>query len=72
VTKFVLGRVMKPEDPKKKPYFPPALKEITREQAIKLVMERKNCSEEEAARFVDSLKEEMQNDDTDQERKRSA
>jgi hypothetical protein len=63
---------MKPEDPKKKPYFPPALKEITREQAIKLVMERKNCSEEEAARFVDSLKEEMQNDDTDQERKRSA
>ncbi len=63
---------MKAEDPKKKPYFPPALREITREQAIKIVMERKNCSEEEAAEFVDSLKEQMQNGGTDQERKRSA
>ena len=40
---------------KKKFYSPPALTKLTTEQAKKLVMERKHCSEEEAANFLNSL-----------------
>jgi len=40
---------------KKKPYSQPTLIELTREQAIKLLIERKKWSEEEAAEFLDSF-----------------
>ena len=60
------------KDHKKKPYSPPALTELTQEQAIKLVAKRKNCSEEEAAEFLESLRKQPPNDATDQKRKRSA
>jgi hypothetical protein len=41
---------------KKKPYPQPALIELTREQALKLLTERKKWSEEEAAEFLDSFR----------------
>jgi len=41
-------------DRKKKSYSPPALTELTREHAIKLVAQFKNCREEEAAEFLKS------------------
>jgi hypothetical protein len=47
---------MKSDDKKKKPYAQPALTELSRSQAIKVVAQRNNWSEEEAAKFVDSLK----------------
>jgi len=40
----------------KKPYSPPTLKELTPEQAKKLVANRKNCSEEDATDLLNSLK----------------
>lgn len=40
---------------KKKSYSLPALTELTREQAIKLVAQFKNCSENEAAEFLRTL-----------------
>lgn len=67
---------------KKKPYSPPALRNLTPEQAKKLVADRKNCSEEEAAEFLESLqrqkpqndqkRNEPLNDSREQEKKRSA
>jgi hypothetical protein len=68
---------------KKKPFSPPALIELTREQAIKLLTERKKWSEEEAAEFLDSFRaprrqtekkqdRQQPNNATDQKRKRSA
>jgi hypothetical protein len=45
---------MESED-KKKPYTQAALTKLDRKQAIKLVMERKKWSEEEATKFIDSL-----------------
>ena len=56
----------------KKLYKPPILKELTREQANKLVADRKHCNEEEAAVFLKSLRKRPQNDATDQQRKRPA
>jgi hypothetical protein len=56
----------------KKPYSPPALTELTREQAIKLIAERRNCSEEEAAEFLNSLHKQPPSNRTDKERKRYA
>ena len=56
----------------KKPYRSPELTELTREQAIKLIAERRNCSEEEAAEFLKSLHKQPQTNRTDQERKRPA
>ena len=63
---------MDSKDKGKKPYSSPTLTELTREQAIKLVADRKNCSEEEAAKVVDSLRKQKQSDARDQERHRSA
>jgi hypothetical protein len=60
------------KDKGKKPYSSPTLTEVTREQAIKLVADRKNWSEEEAAKVVDSLRKQKQSDARDQERRRSA
>jgi hypothetical protein len=44
---------MESRDQKKKPYFPPTLTRLTREQTKKLVVDRKNCSEEEAADLLE-------------------
>jgi len=41
---------------KKEPYSPPALRNLTPEQAKKIIADRKNCSEEEAAEFFESLR----------------
>jgi len=62
---------------KKKPYSPPAVTKLTPEQAKQLVADRKNCSEEEAAAFLESLRQQLQNeqplnDTKDQEWKHSA
>ncbi len=40
----------------KRPYSSPALRNLTPEQAKKIIAERKNCSEEEAAQFLESLR----------------
>ena len=67
----------------KKPYFPPSLTLITREQAIKIVAQRNNCGEEDAVNFLESLrhqeyrneeirKEQRPNHASSEERKRSA
>lgn len=63
---------MDSKDNKKKPYSSPTLTELTREQAIKLVADRKHCSEEEAVEFLDSLRKQKQSDARDQKRDRSA
>jgi len=51
---------------KKNRYSTPALTKLTPEQAIKLIADRKNCSEEEAAEFLQSLRQQQQNDAKDQ------
>jgi len=56
----------------KKPYSSPAMTELTREQAIKLIAERRNCSDEEAAQFLKSLHKQTPGNRVDQERKRPA
>jgi hypothetical protein len=48
------------KDKKKKPYSQAALTTLPRGQAIRLVAEHKNCSEEEAADFLDSLRRQPQ------------
>ena len=63
---------MQSQDKKKKPYSPPTLTKLTPEQAKKLVADRKNCSEEEAADFLNSLLRQQPNNAMDQKRKRSA
>jgi AmiR/NasT family two-component response regulator len=63
---------MESQDKKKKPYSPPTLTKLTPEQAKKLVADRKNCSEEEAADFLNSLLRQQPNNAMDQKRKRSA
>jgi hypothetical protein len=60
------------KDKRKKSYSSPAVTELTREQAIKLVADRKHCSEEEAANFLDSLRKPKQSDARDHEQDRSA
>jgi hypothetical protein len=57
---------------KKKPYPPPAWTEVTREQAIKIVVEHKNWSEEEAAEFLDSMRKQPPPNNADEKRKRAA
>jgi hypothetical protein len=47
---------MESKDQKKKPYSPPTLTKLTREQAKKLVADRKHCGEEEAADFLKCLR----------------
>ena len=66
----------------KKPYSPPALRNLTPEQAKKIIADSRDCSEEEAAEFLQSLlRQKPQNDQTrneplmdnkEQEKKRSA
>jgi hypothetical protein len=64
----------------KKRYTPPALRNLTLEQAKKVIADGKNCSEEEAAEFLRSLqRQEPRNDqkrneqdNQKQEKKRSA
>jgi hypothetical protein len=66
----------------KKRYFPPALRDLTPEEAKKVIADGKNCSEEEAAKFLESLqRQKRQNDQKrnaplnngrEQEKKRSA
>jgi hypothetical protein len=63
---------MESEDQKKKPYSPPTLTKLTPEQAKKFAADRNNCSEEEAAEFLKSLRKHPPSDVTDQKRKRSA
>jgi hypothetical protein len=63
---------MDSKDKKKKTYSPPALTKLTPKQAKKLVADCKNCSEEEAEVFVESLRKQLPNDARDRERKRSA
>ncbi len=63
---------MESQDKKKKPFSPPTLTTLTPEQAKKLVADRKNCSEEEAADFLNSLLRQQPNNTMDQKRKRSA
>jgi hypothetical protein len=62
---------MEAEDQTKKPYSSPTVKKITPEQAKKLVADRNNCSEEEAADFLNTIRKQQQNIATDQKRKRS-
>jgi len=64
--------MMEPQDRKKKPYSAPSLTKLTPEQARKLVADRRNCSEEEAADFLKSLRQQPLHDATDQQRQRSA
>lgn len=53
-------------------YSSPRLKELTRQQAIKVVAQRKNCSEEQAAKFVDGLRGPLREQERNTDRKRSA
>jgi hypothetical protein len=64
---------MESRDQRKEPYFPPTLKQLTREQAKKLLAVRKNCSEEEAGDLLETPPDNgNQNTVTDQKQKRSA
>ncbi len=57
---------------KKMPYSAPALTELTREQAIKMLVKRKNWTAEEASNFLDSLRRPKQQEGKEADRKRSA
>jgi hypothetical protein len=68
---------------KKKPYSPPAVTKLTLEQAKQFVADRTNCSDQEAADILESLRREQQrnqekqseqprNDANTEKRKRSA
>jgi hypothetical protein len=50
----------------KRRYSPPALRNLTPEQAKKIIADGKNCSEEESAEFLESLQ--RQKYQTDQRR----
>ena len=41
---------------KKKPYSPPTVNTLTPDQARKFIEDRKNCTQEEAAEFLESLR----------------
>lgn len=56
----------------KKLYNPPILTELTEEQAKKLVADRKNCTEEEAAELLKRLRKPLPNEGRGRKRKRSA
>jgi len=59
---------MEAEDQTKKPYSFATVKKLTPEQVKKLVADRNNCSEEEAADFLNILRKQQQNNATDQKR----
>jgi hypothetical protein len=63
---------MESEAQKKKPYSAPVLTKLTLEQAKKHVAARKNCSAEEAAQLLQSLRQTPTTDCIDQNWKRSA
>ena len=46
----------------RKPYSPPAATKLTPEQAIKLVMDRTKCTEQEAKDLLESLRQETKQD----------
>ena len=48
---------------KKKPYSPPTVSTLTPEQARKLIADRNNCTEEEAAEFLESLQRQQRQND---------
>jgi hypothetical protein len=50
-----------PFESQKKPYSPPTVKELTLEQARAFVTERANCSDQEAADWLKSLRQEQEN-----------
>ena len=67
----------------RKPYFPPSLTQMTREQAIKVVAQRNNRGEEAAVNFLESLRRQVYRNEeipteqrpnlaSSEERKRSA
>jgi hypothetical protein len=60
------------KDKREKSYSPPTLTDLTPEQAIKIVADRKHCSKEKAAEFLKSLRKQAHSDPTDQKRERSA
>ena len=57
--------MMESQDRKKKLYSAPSLTKLTPEQARKLVANRRDCSEEEAADFLKSLRHQPLHDATD-------
>jgi hypothetical protein len=57
--------MMESQDRKKKLYSAPSLTKLTPEQARKLVANRRDCSEEEAADFLKSLRQQPLHDATD-------
>lgn len=56
----------------KQSYSPPSLTELSPDQARKLVMERKHCSDKDADEFLTSLRQQPRQTLSDQERKRPA
>jgi hypothetical protein len=48
---------------KKKPYSPPTVTKLTPEQARQFVVDRLNCSDQEAVDFLKSLRREQQQDE---------
>jgi len=62
---------MEAEGQTKKTYSSPTVKKLTPEQAKKRIADRNNCSEEEAADSLNTLRKQQQNNATDQKRKRS-
>lgn len=63
---------MDSKDKKTKPYSSPTLTELTRDQAIKFVADRKHCSEEEASEFLKLLRQQSNWPGKDQDGKRPA
>jgi hypothetical protein len=43
----------------KRPYFPPALRNLTPEQARKIIADGRNCSEEKAAEFLEAVRQQQ-------------
>lgn len=50
----------------KKSYSPPTIRKLNPGQAKKLIADHRNCSEEEAAEFLDSLQRQQRQDDQKQ------
>lgn len=47
---------------RKKKYSPPTITKLTQQQAIKLVMDRMKCTEQEAKDLLESLRKELKQD----------
>jgi hypothetical protein len=54
-------KIMESKDRNKEPFSRPTLTKLTPEQAKRLVVECNNCSEEEAAEFLESLRKQPPN-----------